>query len=111
MIAGADHDARFQGVTTDMLTTCAIQSAHSVEREHQGRTLRCVRGVPRGQQQEIDVFPGEIPEHIPSPREWMEGRFDFPDFNPPQLYDVKGQGIPHVRLDQALEFLIGDRLA
>src|SRR5262249_21679563 len=53
MVAEADNDARFQGVLTDTLTTCAVQSARSVEREHQGKILRCVRGIPKGQQQEI----------------------------------------------------------
>lgn len=110
MIAERDNDVRFQGVATDTLTACAIQSARTVEREHEGRVLHCVRGMPKGHSQEIDIYPGEVPEHVPSPREWLEGRFDFPDFNPPHLYDVRGQGIPHIRLDQALEFLIGDRL-
>ena len=31
-------------------------------------------------------------------------------FAPPRLRLAEGEGLPHIRLDRAAEFLIGDRL-
>lgn len=111
MISASENDARFDGVTTDTLTTSAIKSAHMVRREHRGRQLNCVRGIPQGRKEEEDVYPGDVPSKVPKPRDWDQGRFDFPDFLPPLLHNPKGQGIPNIRLDKALAFLIGDRLS
>ena len=56
------------------------------------------------------LFPGEIPADLPSEEDWQAGRFRFRDFAPRRLR-LDGAGPPqHIRLDQALETLIGDRL-
>jgi len=36
---------------------------------------------------------------------------DVTRFAPPRLTLAAGEGLPHIRLDRAAEFLIGDRLA
>ena len=93
---------------------------------HDGEELPAIIGVPElgeriGDQlfdgaAEAAVFPGELPEN-------PEGLFDgdalamaeadnalrFVRFRPP-IYP-KGAAAPHIRLDRALQFLIGDRLA
>jgi hypothetical protein len=46
---------------------------------------------------------------IPLPEEWVEGRFHFLEFKPPRLSHANGRGLPHIRLDRALEFLLGDK--
>jgi predicted YcjX-like family ATPase len=50
------------------------------------------------------VFQGAVPP----------GSFRFPRFRPPKLpVDAAGRTakLPHIRLDRALEFLLGDRFA
>jgi predicted YcjX-like family ATPase len=69
---------------------------------------------------EIAVFPGELPadpERIFEPGAFngMESTtgegvdYRFLRFRPPKV--APGQVLPHIRLDRALEFLIGDRLS
>ena len=65
---------------------------------------------------EAAVFPGQLPE---DPERLFEGDalamaeadndLRFVRFRPP-IY-AKGAAPPHIRLDRALQFLIGDRLA
>jgi uncharacterized protein len=55
------------------------------------------------------LFPGEIPAELPDDDDWRSGRFQFKDFRPRRL--IGGQKGQHLRLDQAIEFLIGDKLA
>lgn len=110
VIAECENNAVFEGVTTDTITLSSIKATQSVIREYEGRKLSCVRGVPEGEHEKVDVFPGEVPEEIPPPSSWVEGRFNFLEFRPPVIADPKGEGLPHIRLDKALEFLIGDKL-
>jgi len=65
---------------------------------------------------EAAVFPGELPERPEAVLEGAvpPGSLRFPRFRPPRLaVDAAGRTarLPQIRLDRALEFLLGDRLA
>ncbi|MGO4705775.1 YcjX family protein [Microvirga sp. 2MCAF38] len=87
--------------------------------------LKAVAGTPEASEivdgevfdgeTEAAVFPGELPEVAEAvfQGEIPPGSFRFPRFRPPKLpVDAAGRmaKMPHIRLDRALEFLLGDRL-
>jgi uncharacterized protein len=109
MIAPARRKARFAGLTTDVLALAALRSTDTVRTEHQGQQLSCVRGRLKDEDRETVLFPGEIPGDLPEDEDWRSGRFQFREFRPRRL--VSGQKGQHLRLDQAIEFLLGDKLA
>ncbi|MET0527029.1 MAG: YcjX family protein [Microvirga sp.] len=89
-------------------------------------TLRAVAGVPEAGERvggeifdgetEAAIFPGELPESAEAIFHGAiePGSFRFPRFRPPRLpVDAAGRmaRMPHIRLDRALEFLLGDRFA
>jgi hypothetical protein len=89
------------------------------------QTLRTVAGTPEAGERvgdetfdgetEAAIFPGELPERAGAIFEGAvpPGSFRFPRFRPPRLVpDAGGRrpALPHIRLDRAVEFLIGDRL-
>ncbi len=108
MIAPARRKARFAGLTTDVLALAALRATDTVRTEHQGQQLSCVRGRLKDEDRETVLFPGEIPGDLPDDEDWRSGRFRFREFGPRRL--VAGQKGQHLRLDQAIEFLIGDKL-
>ena len=65
---------------------------------------------------EAALFPGNLPEDpaaILAPArqgapDWNDAAYRVTRFAPPRLRP--GGGLPHIRLDRAAEFLIGDRL-
>ena len=74
---------------------------------------------------ETAIFPGDLPERPDSLFEHLDSNGEatlkreipelrFIRFRPPQL-ETDAQGLklslPHIRLDRALEFLVGDQLA
>ncbi len=94
---------------------------------HEGATvLRAVAGTPEAGetvgdevfdgQAEAAVFPGELPAR---PESVLEGAVEpgslrFPRFRPPLVKpDAQGRALhlPQIRLDRAMQFLIGDKLA
>ena len=69
-------------------------------------------GISYDGQTEIALFPGDLPENADS---LLEDAADlrFLRFNPPQNLRKNAEGawvLPHIRLDSALDYLIGDRL-
>jgi len=103
--------ARFAGAEVQVTALASVKSTETVLTDYQGRKLACVQGVPVGRDQQTVLFPGEIPagHHDLGPS--GEGRFNFTRFAPPRGLGRDGRGLPNIRLDQALQFLIGDRLA
>jgi hypothetical protein len=70
---------------------------------------------------ETAIFPGDLPEKVDavfdasgSPPDGTEPAIRFVRFRPPKL-ERTAEGVtlslPHIRLDRALQFLIGDHLA
>lgn len=110
LISEAAEEVRFSGVEMDTMTLSSVKSTETVVTDHEGGKLSCVKGVPEGREREVLLFPGEIPETIPTPEDWVEDRFRFLSFQPPPVSEAPSRTLPHIRLDQALEFLLGDKL-
>lgn len=108
MIQAAARRPRFSGIAIDVLALAALRSTDTVRTEHQGQVLSCVRGRLKEEGRETVLFPGEIPPDLPEPEDWASGRFSFRDFAPRRLRP--GHPNQHIRLDQAIEYLLGDKL-
>lgn len=83
----------------------------------EGRVVEVVLGhfLPKSNTESVAdtvhaVFPGEIPVVMPSDQFWANKLFKMHDFKPPQLNPGGVTGIPHIDLDDALTFLLGDKL-
>jgi predicted YcjX-like family ATPase len=89
------------------------------------QTLAAITGTPEAGETiagevfdgetEAAVFPGELPDRPEAIFEGAvaPGSLRFPRFRPPRRpVDAAGRmaALPHIRLDRALEFLLGDRL-
>ena len=110
MIAESARQVRFEGTELDGVAIASLKCTDTVVTEYQGRKLSCVKGAPVDRDKDTLLFPGEIPETMPTHSDWDTNRFNFLEFKPPRIPDVERTGLPHIRLDQALEFLIGDKL-
>ncbi|MBF0427601.1 MAG: YcjX family protein [Magnetococcales bacterium] len=110
LVARPANDASFLGVEIQTQALSSLRCTRTVVRDHEGRRLSFVQGIPKGRKSESLLFPGEIPETVPDAHEWDANRFNFMDFEPRRPSDAEGPFPPHIRLDQALEFLLGDKL-
>ena len=75
------------------------------------RKVDVVIGLPEGGERRIRFFPGIVPVIPPPPGFWGERFTEFPVFQPPRITRAAGDGIPHINLDKALDFLLEDALA
>jgi len=96
------------GVETDVAALSAVKCTANRRVLYQGQQITVLEGRIKGRREVEQLFPGEIPEHLPTVDDWAAGRFRFYDFEPPPLARDRGRGIAHIHLDKALQFLIGD---
>jgi hypothetical protein len=75
-----------------------------------GRKVDIVVGLPEGGERRIRFFPGIVPVTPPPTGFWGERFTEFPVFQPPRIKGAAGDGIPHINLDKALDFLLEDAL-
>lgn len=95
-------------VETEFAALSAVKCTANKRVLYQGQQITVLEGIIQGHQSVEQLFPGEIPEHLPTAEDWASERFRFYDFRPPSLDRDRRRGIPHIHLDKALQFLIGD---
>jgi hypothetical protein len=118
LLREARDRAQFAGAETTAMSLAAWRATTEEMRDHDGRVLPCVRGTLQDTGRQVALYPGGLPEDparlLAPAREgaerWLDGEFAAMAFAPPALSLRPGEGPPHIRLDRAAEFLIGDLL-
>ncbi len=108
LIQDAWQNAAFEGISMDCLGLASIQATQSGLIELNGEKIPALRGNRLSDGQPLTIYPGEVPARLPGQAFWQQQGFQFENFRP-QVMDVD-RPLPHIRLDAALEFLIGDKL-
>lgn len=118
LLRQAKDRADFSGATTASMAIASLRTTVEETVQHDGTALDCVRGTLLDSGKQVAMYPGELPS---DPREmvsgangevsrWLNGDYAVMSFRPARLSLKPGDGPPHIRLDRAAEFLIGDRL-
>ncbi len=110
--------AQYAGAGTAAMAIASLRATTEAVMEHDGIPLNVVRGTLLETGKEAAFFPGDLPEdpaHLLSParagaKTWLDQDYQVMRFAPAPLALKPGDGPPHIRLDRAAEFLIGDRL-
>ena len=111
--------AEYSGADIDVAALAAIRATREASVRQKSETLECIVGTPLagealGDTQfdgntEAAIFPGDLPAEAAKALDGsLEGSLKFVRFRPPQQKDG---AFPHIRLDRAMEFLLGDRFA
>ena len=123
--------ANFTGANVDVLAMAAVRATREGTVKQGRDTLPVIIGTPiKGEsigsdifdgRTETAIFPGDLPKDInsifeesPEAAETGNPAIRFVRFRPPKLErteDGLTLSLPHIRLDRALQFLVGDRLA
>jgi predicted YcjX-like family ATPase len=98
-------DAQF-----DVTAIASVISTAEESQEIDGQRVQVVVGRPVGSNKQAKFFVGNVPIRPPRADAWGSPFLNVPVFEPPALDPSPVEGIPHINLDLALEFLVGDRL-
>ncbi|MDC3324844.1 YcjX family protein, partial [Planktomarina temperata] len=110
--------ARFKGALTSSIAMAALRNTVEIDLDRHGQSLPAVKGLALGSGKTVGFYPGEFPasparvmaQARAGVSQWEEGAFHDQAFAPAPLSLPPGYGPPHIRLDRALQFLIGDVL-
>ena len=122
--------ASFAGAEVKVMALAALRATREAEAKSGRQRLPCIVGVPLAGERlgrkvfdgksEAAVFPGDLPEDptslkLPAIAAPAGGGVHFLRFRPPHISLETPSGeapaLPHIRLDRAIEFLLGDKLA
>ena len=100
------------------MSIAALRATVEEMRPHNGQELPCVRGRLLETGKQAAFYPGRLPEDpamLLGPardgaEKWLDQDFGAMAFAPARISLKPGEGPPHIRLDRAAQFLIGDRL-
>ena len=122
------------GAKVDVIALAAVRATREAQIRQGGETLQCILGTPAPGEHaggrtfdgntEVAVFPGDLPDNpddlfAPGAATFRgltasgtDTDFRFVRFRPPPLQATPDGApkLPHIRLDRALQFLLGDRL-
>lgn len=117
LVKEAKARAEFAGAQTAAMSIAALRTTVEDKVDHNGTELECVRGTLMSGKQAA-LYAGELPEdpgQLLGParegaQKWLDADFQVMRFAPAKLTLRPGEGPPHIRLDKAAHFLIGDRI-
>jgi predicted YcjX-like family ATPase len=103
-------EARGRNADLDVTTIASVASTIEGSQEIDGKRVQVVIGREVGAEKRAKFFAGQIPIRPPRPSDWGSPFLNIPRFEPPAIDPAPVDGIPHINLDLALDFLIGDKL-
>ncbi|PRY66490.1 hypothetical protein B0H98_101481 [Vreelandella songnenensis] len=107
LLAEPLKDLRFANVPVKALSLAAIRATEAREVLHDGKRSSALRGTTL-EGEDVLVYPGDVPNRLPNADFWHHQGFDFPSFRP---MTSSSEALSHIRMDAAIDWLIGDKLA
>jgi predicted YcjX-like family ATPase len=118
LLAEAKGRAAYAGAEVAAMAIAGLRTTVEEVVERDGERLPAVRGRLLSTGRQAVMYPGALPRdpaRVLSParegaERWLDADYGLMAFAPARMALAPGEGLPHIRLDRAAEFLIGDRL-
>ncbi|MEF3048682.1 YcjX family protein [Pseudotabrizicola sp. L79] len=117
LLSDAKRRADFSGAKTMALSMASLRTTVEDTVQRDGAALDVVRGrLESGKQAAMHAgdLPSDPARILAPAREgaeaWLGAEYGLMQFYPARMTLKPGEGPPHIRLDRAAEFLIGDKL-
>lgn len=107
------HEPRSQlnydGIKMKTLAVSSVQATQNGKSHYQGQTIPVLQGRAVEEDKLITLYPGVVPAQLPNKETWPEQGFKYKSFLPKAAI-AEHQSLPHVRMDQVMQFLLGDKM-
>ncbi|EKE84762.1 YcjX family protein [Idiomarina xiamenensis] len=101
LIQPARQRLRYDRIDHRVLSVAALRTTQAGKVNQQ----QVLQGVQQGQS--VTVDPGWVPNQLPQSKDWQQA-FNYPCFDP--VFSGASSPLPHIRLDQVIDYLLGDKL-
>lgn len=119
LVRDAKSRIEFRGAETAAMSIASLRTTTEETIKHDGEDLDCVRGTLLDTGKQVAMFAGDLPNDpnvilrpaAEGAANWLNDDYAVMNFAPAPNTAKAGSGPPHIRLDRAAEFIIGDRLS
>ncbi|TKB44690.1 YcjX family protein [Thalassotalea mangrovi] len=109
VIIKAKKQLSFDAIKMKTLSIASIQCTEQGKSDYQGKQLPVLKGKRLDNHKIITLYPGSVPAKLPQPSFFKQNNFDYIQFKPMHAAD-EHQALANIRMDQVLQFLLGDKL-
>ncbi|WCE28330.1 YcjX family protein [Vibrio sp. SCSIO 43137] len=99
--------AAYENIDMECISIASIKATSNGFVSDGEQNIPAIQGVTLSGEP-MTLFPGEVPKKLPKADFWQNNRFDFNSFLP--LESEADAPLAHIRLDKAIQYLIGDKL-
>ncbi len=118
LLREARDRASFSGAETGSIALASLRTTIEETHNHEGAALDCVRGTLLDTGKDVAMYAGKLPDDpseiinaaTDGAQDWLDADYTVMKLAPAKITLKPGFGPPHIRLDKAVEFLLGDRL-
>lgn len=118
LLTEARARAELAGASVAALSLAGFRATVEEMIDQGGSQLPAVKGRLAPDGRLAAMYPGQLPDsptRLLSParqgaERWLDADYALMSFLPPRVRMGPGEGLPHIRLDRAIDFLIGDRM-
>ena len=107
MVHPAWQTAAYENIEMSCMSIASIQATTPGFIAAGDKTVPALQGTTLDGEP-MTMFPGEVPKKLPDAAYWQNNGFDFTSFRP--MPSASDEPMKHIRLDKALDYLIGDKL-
>lgn len=99
----------YDGIRMKTLAIASVKATKAGSTLHQGKHVPLIQGINLADNKKITLYPGSVPSKIPDSDFWETKKLNYISFAPLEPVN-EVECMPHLRMDQVLQFLLGDKM-
>jgi len=107
MIHPAWQNAAYENIEMNCISMASVRTTQSGYIATEDGKIPAIQGTSEDGVP-VTLYPGDVPAKLPNPEFWQQNRFEFTAFRPAPM--TGDEPCSHIRIDKALDVLIGDKL-
>jgi len=109
LVYNTKQHLNYDAITMKTLAVASVKATQSGKSVYQGKEVPVLQGRSLEKDKIITVFPGSVPDKLPDEAFWQDNQFNFFAFAPHKTVSTH-ECLPHLRMDQVMQFLLGDKM-
>lgn len=109
LVHHSKHQLSFDEIQMATIPMASVKATQTGIGKHKGNDIPVIQGKTLDKATLLTLFPGAVPEEIPNEKYWQQNQFNYVAFSPMKSVS-EHEALPHVRMDQVLEYLLGDKI-
>jgi predicted YcjX-like family ATPase len=109
LVYQTQHELNYDVIKMKTLALASVKTTQAGKSRYQGQDIPVLRGKRAENSELITVFPGAVPSKLPEQEFWEKECFNYIRFCPFEPVE-QHECLPHLRMDQVMQFLLGDKM-